>query len=84
MIAPFIGIKLIDMLLVALRLVLAKQETFLIGRQIRSAVILLVLLTVLTGIIYPLVVTGILQAAFHHQANGSLIEKDSSTSVPNL
>lgn len=48
-----------------------------IGRQIRSAVILLVLLTVLTGVIYPLVVTGILQAAFHHQANGSLIEKDS-------
>ena len=46
------------------------------GHQLRSAVILLALLTVLTGIIYPLFVTGIAQVAFHHQANGSLIEKD--------
>jgi K+-transporting ATPase ATPase C chain len=44
------------------------------GQQIRSAVIVLALLTVLTGIIYPLVVTGIAQVVFHHQANGSLIE----------
>jgi K+-transporting ATPase ATPase C chain len=44
------------------------------GRQIRSAVIFLALFTVLTGIIYPLVVTGIAQVAFHHQANGSLLE----------
>jgi K+-transporting ATPase ATPase C chain len=44
------------------------------GQQLRSAVIVLALLTVLTGIIYPLVVTGIAQVAFHHQANGSLIE----------
>jgi K+-transporting ATPase ATPase C chain len=45
------------------------------GRQLRSAAILLALLTVLTGIIYPLVVTGIAQVAFHHKANGSLIEQ---------
>ena len=45
------------------------------GRQLRSAVIVLALLTVLTGVIYPLVVTGIAQVAFHHQANGSLIER---------
>jgi K+-transporting ATPase ATPase C chain len=43
-------------------------------QQLRSAVIVLALLTVLTGIIYPLVVTGIAQVVFHHQANGSLIE----------
>ena len=45
-------------------------------QQLRSAAILLALFTVLTGIIYPLVVTGIAQVAFHHQANGSLIEED--------
>jgi potassium-transporting ATPase KdpC subunit len=44
------------------------------GHQLRSAAILLALLTVLTGVIYPLVVTGIAQVAFHHKANGSLIE----------
>ena len=43
-------------------------------RQLRIAVIFLGLFTVITGIIYPLVVTGIAQAFFHHQANGSLIE----------
>ena len=45
-------------------------------RQLRIALIFLGLFTVITGIIYPLVVTGIAQAFFHHQANGSLIEKD--------
>ncbi len=45
-------------------------------RQLRIAVIFLGLFTVIIGIIYPLAVTGIAQAFFHHQANGSLIEKD--------
>jgi K+-transporting ATPase ATPase C chain len=44
-------------------------------QQLRSAVIVLALLTVLTGVIYPLVVTGMAQVAFNHQANGSLIEQ---------
>ena len=45
-------------------------------RQLRYAVVFLVLLTVLTGAIYPLVVTGLAQAFFHHQANGSLITEN--------
>ena len=43
-------------------------------RQLRIALVFLGLFTVLTGIIYPLVVTGIAQTIFHHQANGSIIE----------
>ncbi|HTQ53746.1 MAG TPA: potassium-transporting ATPase subunit KdpC [Bryobacteraceae bacterium] len=38
------------------------------------AVGLTLVLTVLTGLIYPLVVTGLAQVMFHHQANGSLIQ----------
>lgn len=45
-------------------------------RQLRIAILLLGLLTVLTGVIYPLVVTGIAQVIFHRQANGSLIDRD--------
>jgi len=43
-------------------------------RQFKTALILLAVFAVVTGIIYPLVVTGIAQLAFHHQANGSLIK----------
>jgi K+-transporting ATPase ATPase C chain len=43
----------------------------------RTSLISLVLLTVLTGVVYPLVVTGIAQVAFPRQANGSLVVKDS-------
>ncbi len=42
-------------------------------KQLRPAVLVLLLLTVLTGLIYPAVVTAIAQVLFPHQANGSLI-----------
>jgi K+-transporting ATPase ATPase C chain len=45
-------------------------------RQIRPALVLLVLMTALTGLAYPLAVTGIARVLFPHQAGGSLIEKD--------
>jgi K+-transporting ATPase ATPase C chain len=44
--------------------------------QLRPAIILVVLLTVLTGLVYPLAVTGIAQLLFPHQANGSLTVRD--------
>jgi K+-transporting ATPase ATPase C chain len=44
--------------------------------QLRAAIVSLLALTVITGFAYPLLVTGIAQAAFPHQANGSIIEKD--------
>ena len=45
-------------------------------RQLPAAVGMLLLFTVLLGLVYPLVVTGIAQVAFHDKANGSLVERD--------
>lgn len=44
--------------------------------MLRPALVSLALLSGLTGLIYPLVVTGMAQAVFPAQANGSLIHKD--------
>jgi K+-transporting ATPase ATPase C chain len=44
--------------------------------ELKPAILITVVLTVLTGIAYPLAVTGLSQAMFHHQANGSLIERN--------
>jgi K+-transporting ATPase ATPase C chain len=45
-------------------------------RQLRTAVVMTIVLTVLTGLVYPLVMTGLAQVVFPHQANGSLIERN--------
>jgi len=45
-------------------------------RQLRYAIGFVVLLTVLTGVIYPLTVTGLAQALFRDRANGSLISEN--------
>ena len=45
-------------------------------REIRPAIILVIALTIITGLVYPLAMTGIAGLIFPHQAQGSLVEKD--------
>ena len=42
-------------------------------RQLMTGLLVTIVLTVLLGIVYPLVITGISQVAFSHRANGSLV-----------
>lgn len=44
-----------------------------LARQARSAVLMVVVLTVLVGVAYPLAMTGLAQVLFPYQANGSLV-----------
>jgi K+-transporting ATPase ATPase C chain len=45
-------------------------------REIRPAIVLVIALTLITGLVYPLAMTGIAGVIFPYQAQGSLIEKD--------
>ena len=45
-------------------------------RHAKPAILLLLVFSVLTGLVYPLVVTGLAQVVFPHQANGSLVTRD--------
>jgi potassium-transporting ATPase KdpC subunit len=45
-----------------------------VKRQLLTALIMLGVFTLLTGVLYPTVMTGISQAIFNHSANGSMIE----------
>jgi K+-transporting ATPase ATPase C chain len=44
--------------------------------ELKPAILITIVLTVVTGLMYPLAVTGIAQAVFPKQANGSLVERN--------
>jgi K+-transporting ATPase ATPase C chain len=45
-------------------------------KLLRQSLLMLLLMTLITGVLYPLLVTGVSQVAFAHAANGSVLEKD--------
>ena len=53
-------------------------------QQIRPALVLLVLFTALTGIIYPMAITGVAAVVFPNQAQGSLVEREGTVGGSSL
>ncbi|MBI5959181.1 MAG: potassium-transporting ATPase subunit KdpC [Chloroflexi bacterium] len=53
-----------------------EKQTSILLEQLRPALVLLALLTLLTGVAYPLAMTGLAQLIFPDQANGSIITRD--------
>ena len=70
-VAPFIGIKLIDLVVTR-----ARDRLMAVVRAAPACARRLPRADVLTGLAYPLVVTGIAQLAFPDRADGSLVERD--------
>ena len=65
---PFIGIKLIDLLIAISGVGVGGYGM----KQVRIALLMMLMMTLLLGVMYPLMMTGIAQLAFSNKANGSL------------
>jgi K+-transporting ATPase ATPase C chain len=53
-----------------------EKQDLIMSKLIRQSLVMLLAMTVLTGVAYPVVVTGVAQLLFHDAANGSVIERN--------